>query len=88
MTKRRRSHQKADPSLALETFMSWTDSYKKVSKWFARYDLEEQLDQNGGIVQLTDFLPTNIAEGALEVLQQVPEVCICLFKEWQTMFAC
>lgn len=56
--------------------MSWTDSYKKVSKWFARYDLEEQLDQNGGIVQLTDFLPTNIAEGALEVLQQVPEVCL------------
>lgn len=77
MTKRRRQHQKAPSSPNLDTFLSWTDSYKKVSKWFARYDLEEQLDQNDGLVQLTDFLPTNIAEGALRVLQQVPEVCAC-----------
>jgi len=45
-----------------------------VSKWFARYDLEKELDRNDGLVQLTDFLPTHIAEGALQVLQQVPEV--------------
>ncbi len=81
MTKRRREHQRAPNSPNLDTFLSWTDSYKKVSKWFARYDLEEQLDQNDGLVQLTDFLPTNIAEGALRVLQQVPEVCACLEKD-------
>ena len=81
MTKRRREHQKAPSSPNLDTFLSWTDSYKKVSKWFARYDLEKQLDQNDGLVQWNDFLPTNIAEGALRVLQQVPEVCACHQKE-------
>lgn len=81
MTKRRREHQKTPDSPNLDTFMSWTDSYKKVSKWFARYDLEEQLDQNDGLVQLTDFLPSNIAEGALSVLQQVPEA------KWQATSA-
>ncbi|DBA99894.1 TPA: hypothetical protein ACH3X1_013780 [Trebouxia sp. C0004] len=78
MTKRRSEHQRASPSPNLDTFLSWTDSYKKVSKWFARYNLEEQLDQNDGLVQVTDFLPTSIAEGALRVLQQVPEA------KWQT----
>ena len=81
MTKRHREHQRAPNSPNLDAFLSWTDSYKKVSKWFARYDLEEQLDQNDGLVELTDFLPTNIAEGALRVLQQVPEVCACHQKE-------
>lgn len=83
MTKRRREHQRALTSPNLDAFLSWTNSYKKVSKWFARYDLEKQLDQNDGLVQLTDFLPINIAEGALRVLQQVPEVCVCHQKECQ-----
>lgn len=72
MTKRRRSCPKG--SEAVQSFVYWADSYKTVSKWFSRYNLEELLDENDGLVQLPDFLPTNVAEGALQVVQQVPEV--------------
>ena len=62
----------------MQSFVSWANSYKTVSKWFARYNLEELLDGNDGLVQLTGFLPTSVAEGALQVVQQVPEV-----SSWQ-----
>lgn len=74
MTKRRRS---CPSSESVQSFVSWADSYKTVSKWFSRYNLEELLDENNGLVQLPGFLPTNVAEGALEVVQQVPEVNVC-----------
>ena len=72
MTKRRRSCPKGSESV--QSFVSWADSYKTVSKWFSRYNLEELLDDNDGLVQLPSFLPTNVAEGALQVVQQIPEV--------------
>ena len=76
MNKRRRTCQKSCQAPAANPFLSWANSYKKVSKWFAQHDLEDQLDRNGGLVQLHDFLPADVAEGALEVVQQVPEVCL------------
>ena len=72
MKKRSRSGQSNPRSL--QTFLTWADSYKKVSKWFAQYNLEELLDRNDGLVQLPGFLPTDIAEGALDIIQQIPEV--------------
>lgn len=34
------------------------------------------LDENDGLVQLPGFLPKHVAEGALEIVQQVPEVMV------------
>ena len=72
MAKRRRSCPEGSESV--QSFVSWADSYKTVSKRFSRYNLEELLDDNDGLVQLLGFLPTNVAEGALQVVQQIPEV--------------
>ena len=72
MTKRRRSCPQGSESA--QSFLSWADSYKTVSKWFSKYNLEELLDENDGFVHLPGFLPKHVAEGALEVVQQIPEV--------------
>ena len=72
MTKRRRLEQTAPNGL--QPFLAWADSYRKVSKWFARYDLENLLAEHNGLVQLPGFLPAHVAEGALSILQQLPEV--------------
>lgn len=73
MTKRRKAVQRPDDASAIDAFLTWSESYKKVSKWFLQHDLEQQLDDNNGLVQIPNFLPANIAQGALEILQQVPE---------------
>ncbi|KAL3142973.1 hypothetical protein ABBQ38_003255 [Trebouxia sp. C0009 RCD-2024] len=72
MTKRHCSCPKGSDSR--QNFLSWAGSYKSVSRWFSRYNLEEMLDENDGLVQLSGFLPKHVAEGALEIVQQVPEV--------------
>lgn len=74
MPKRRRLCAEETTDAAFRTFSAWTNSFKKVSKWLAQYDLEQLLNDNDGIVQLTDFLPAKVAEGALYVLQQISEV--------------
>lgn len=74
MPKRRRSSAEGAPNVCLSSFLSWANSFKKVSKWLGQYDLEQLLDDNAGIVQLTEFLPSKVAEGALCVLQQISEV--------------
>ena len=73
MSKRRRQGQKLHAVSDIYTFLSWSDSYKKASKWFLQHNLEEELDKNDGLVQLHDFLPARVAKGALEILQQVSE---------------
>ena len=70
MPKRRRSRG----SDSLQAFLLWADSYNLVSKWFSQYNLEDLLDKNDGLVQLPGFLPAYIAEGALQVIEQISEV--------------
>ena len=43
------------------------------------------LDENNGLVQLPGFLPKHVAEGALEIVQQVPEVMFdTVLYMWQS----
>lgn len=74
MPKRRRDASDDADHGSLSNFLSWANSFKKVSQQLAHYDLEELLNENDGIIQLTNFLPPKIAEGALQVLQNIPEV--------------
>lgn len=68
--KRRRA---AEPSDAIVSrALAWLDSYPRVSRWAARYDLLRLIDGGGGIVRLDDFLPSFVAEGALRMLQDLP----------------
>mmetsp|Transcript_17382 Transcript_17382/g.29791 ORF Transcript_17382/g.29791 Transcript_17382/m.29791 type:complete len:484 (+) Transcript_17382:80-1531(+) len=51
----------------------WLDSYSKVSKWMERYDLETLLEESGGLVKISNFLPRHVAEGVLTDLQNIPD---------------
>ena len=74
MPKRRRACVEDPSHLQSNSFQTWANSFEKVTKWLDQYDLEQLLDDNDGIVQLTNFLPAKVAWGALNVLQQIPEV--------------
>ena len=74
MPKRRRSTPDDATEDSLSNFLVWASSFKKVSRRLAQFDLERLLDEHDGIIQLTEFLPPKIAEGALQVLQNIPEV--------------
>lgn len=50
----------------------WLESYSKVSRWLAKYDLVQQLEENGGLVKIPNFLPSNVAELALEIVEAIP----------------
>ncbi|KAI7835681.1 hypothetical protein COHA_010420 [Chlorella ohadii] len=52
--------------------LNWLNSYNKVSKWMAQYDLNALVDAGGGIVKVSNFLPPFVAEGALQILQRLP----------------
>jgi hypothetical protein len=52
--------------------VAWLESYPKVSRWAARYDLLRLIDGGGGIVRLDSFLPGFVAEGALRMLEGLP----------------
>jgi hypothetical protein len=64
-------HKQQQPS-----WKAWIRSYSTVQKWFKKYDLQNLVDDNGGIVRIEDFLPAHVADGILSVLEQVPE------KDW------
>eukprot|EP00882_Tetradesmus_deserticola_P015103 GHRQ01016079.1.p1 GENE.GHRQ01016079.1~~GHRQ01016079.1.p1 ORF type:complete len:321 (+),score=104.82 GHRQ01016079.1:337-1299(+) len=57
---------------ARQKFRKWVSSYADVSAWLAKYgDLAQQLDDNGGLVKIENFLPVFVAEGILEMLQGI-----------------
>lgn len=89
MSKRRRQSELPRSASSIDRFLSWSDSYRKVSKWFLQLDLERELDDNAGLVQLRDFLPLRVAQGALDILKQVPEVrksCHCVHMQSNLYF--
>ena len=44
-------------------------------KWFKNRDLEAELKVNGGLIKWTNFLPADVAEGALLLLSSIPARC-------------
>jgi hypothetical protein len=59
---------------ARQRFRKWINSYADVSAWLEKYgDIEQQLDDSGGLVKIQNFLPTFVAEGILEMLQGIDE---------------
>eukprot|EP00919_Chromeraceae_sp_WS-2016_P015163 GHVR01035690.1.p1 GENE.GHVR01035690.1~~GHVR01035690.1.p1 ORF type:complete len:304 (+),score=65.47 GHVR01035690.1:80-991(+) len=53
-------------------FNKWINDYARVSKWMAQYDIIELL-QNNELVKIRNFLPRRVAEGALSMLEDIPE---------------
>lgn len=69
---------------ARQRFRKWINSYPEVSAWLEKYgDLEQQLDDNGGLVTIENFLPTFVAEGILEMLQGIDEKTWNVSNAWQ-----
>jgi len=54
-------------------FNIWINSPKHVLKWLEQYDIPALVDQNGGLVRISNFLPTHVAEGILRLIESVPE---------------
>lgn len=55
-------------------FRKWLKSFEDVSAWFGKHgDLEQLLEEHGGLVKIDNFLPTFVAEGMLEMLQSIDE---------------
>lgn len=53
--------------------VKWLDSFEKVSAAVDRYTLLQLLEEGGGLCRIEDFLPTFVAEGILETLEQFSE---------------
>jgi hypothetical protein len=53
--------------------LKWLDSFEKVSAAVDKYDLLQLLEEGGGICRIEDFLPTFVAEGIFETLEQLSE---------------
>lgn len=53
--------------------LKWLDSFEKVSAAVDKYDLPQLLEEGGGICRIEDFLPTFVAEGIFETLEQLSE---------------
>jgi hypothetical protein len=66
-----------------QRYRKWINSYADVSAWLEKYgDLEQQLDDNGGLVKIENFLPTFVAEGILQMLQGIDD------KTWNVSKPC
>jgi len=65
--KRKRSQSKK----AL-TPSAWINSYAHVSRHLAQWDLGALLQEHRGLVKISDFLPLDVAEHALKILQDIP----------------
>eukprot|EP01047_Picozoa_sp_COSAG01_P022884 COSAG01_NODE_1376_length_10535_cov_103.374856_1_plen_203_part_00 len=44
-----------------------------MQQWFARFDIAGLVVEGGGIAQIENFLPNDVAEAALEAIQALPE---------------
>eukprot|EP01121_Diplochlamys_sp_Union-15-3_P022170 TRINITY_DN9360_c0_g1_i4.p1 TRINITY_DN9360_c0_g1~~TRINITY_DN9360_c0_g1_i4.p1 ORF type:complete len:224 (+),score=42.17 TRINITY_DN9360_c0_g1_i4:50-721(+) len=53
------------------SFWDWVETFEYVDEWMEKYDLESLLEENG-LVKISNFLPDFIAEGALQLLENVP----------------
>jgi hypothetical protein len=56
----------------MQQHRKWLCSYPAVSKWMRRYRLPQLLDQNGGMVKISRFLPDFVAEGVRQDLLNTP----------------
>jgi hypothetical protein len=54
-------------------YSQWLSSYAAVSEWFKAYDIEQLLDQGGGIARILNFLPPQVALGAHQCLSRIGE---------------
>lgn len=51
---------------------AWLQSYTRVSRHLAQWDLGAMLKDQGGLVKIPNFLPLDVAEHALSILQDIP----------------
>lgn len=65
-------------------FKKWLNSYGDVSSWIEKKcpDLEQLLDESGGLVKIENFLPPFVADGVLELLEAIDE------KTWNVSSWC
>lgn len=54
-------------------FTDWLSSYDAVSGWMRQYDLVKLLEKGKGIVKISNFLPPFVADGVLNVLENVTD---------------
>ena len=57
--------------------LDWMDSYPVVRKWLKsrlrELDLPALLERDGGLTRITNFLPTFVADGCLEILENLSD---------------
>lgn len=53
------------------TYTQWMSSYEAVRTWMDKYDLIKLLEKGEGIVKISNFLPPAVADGMLNVLENV-----------------
>jgi hypothetical protein len=62
------------PKSGTKQLLKWLDSFDKVSAAVEKHgDLQQLLEQGGGIVKVENFLPTFVAEGIYHLLEQFSE---------------
>eukprot|EP00878_Enallax_costatus_P031818 GHUV01034867.1.p1 GENE.GHUV01034867.1~~GHUV01034867.1.p1 ORF type:complete len:157 (+),score=45.87 GHUV01034867.1:566-1036(+) len=56
-------------------FKKWLNSYNDVVSWFEKKcpDLEQLLEEHGGLVKIENFLPAFVADGILELLENIDD---------------
>lgn len=53
--------------------LAWLNSYSKVSRWLAQWDVPQLLEANDGFFKIPNFLPPAVAEEALRIVERIPE---------------
>jgi hypothetical protein len=51
---------------------TWLNDPSKVMEWMDKYDLDKMLDENQGIVKISNFFPSAVADGILNSVETIP----------------
>ena len=70
MPKRRRNKGAQRSKLS---WLSWLEDPVKVMDWMDKYNLDTMLDKSQGIVKISNFFPTSVAEGILHSVETTKE---------------
>jgi hypothetical protein len=69
--KKRRLQAAESPGNA-QRALNWLNSYPTVAKWMRQYDILQLIDSSGGFAIVDNFLPQDVALGAIQILENIP----------------
>jgi hypothetical protein len=67
--RKRTPNYKKDPT----NFQEWLEDPDKVLRHMEKYNLHKMIEKNDGIVKISNFLPTWVADGALNMIENIKD---------------